>query len=504
MADITTITESAQALFSAIGDLVGLANMPEPQRPAKGKPDSGVIWTYKEFKTHYGRLQPKPMPIKKVWDSIYVQGGGTFKEIEETFAKDQDWYRSSVYITRKLLTDISKVSTKFPKVQSPGWSAMLYSRGADAVMGTIATLFKRANTCQKSLDSKAKSKGIVFGDINKWSPADMYWSSLVGRRALVDELKVANTAECYTFLELNRCITRLISSGDLLPLSLKKAGGKVKLVLVNFDPNCERDSVAWFYCGTISRGSTPMPSWKNWKSNTITSVGQDSPTGVVGQRKLSITTSAARDLQIQIAEKSTAKGTPRDGQRFIKIRHDASGGGATFKIQIYERKSQEPAGSLASPKQLGEVMNRVGKKGQKEGDAWFRNYTTAVGRFNADVGPSSSGAKTGGMTLYGWEAVPGDGVGPKKIGRSNNIVIDMRELYWAKKGMKIKPNEFKDRYEMLAGNASGKKITNVSLKELHAWLIKDKKRADKFVRYIYLYATSRSATSARFVIAKGV
>jgi len=503
MADITTVTESAQALFSAIGDLVGLKNMPAPQKPTRGDPNSGVIWTYDDFKRHYSQLQPKPMSIRKVWDSVYVDGGGSFAEIEETFARDEDWYRSSVYIARKLLADISKVSAKFPKVQSPGWSAMLYSRGADPVMGTIAKLFKKANTCQKELDSKAKSKGIVFGDINKWSPADIYWSSIKGRKALAEELKVANTSACYTFVELNTCIMNLIDRGDLLPLSLKKAGKSVKLVHVNFDPNCEKKSVAWFYCGTVSRGATPMRTWKNWKPNTITSVG---PAGKMRcQRKITTTTTAARDLQIHIAEKTTARGTPKDGQRFIKIRHDASGGGATFKIQIFEKKSQEPAGSLASPKQLGEVMNTVGKKGQREGSAWFSHYMSAVGEFNKVVGKPS--AKIGGMTLYGWDAVPGNGIGPKKIGKRNNDVIDMRELYWAKKKLektRLKPNELKDRYAMLAGNASGEKITNISLKELHAWLVADQKRADKFVRYVYLYATSRSATSARFVIAKGV
>ena len=512
MADITTITESAQALFSAIGDLVGLKNMPEPKKPNKGEPDSGCIWTYDDFKEHYkglrSRGQTNQMTIKKVWDSVHVQGGGSFKEIEDIFEKDAEWYRSSIYIARKLLVDIQTISKKFPMVESQGWSKILYSRGSDVVMGTIANLFKKANDCQKKLDSDAKSKGVIFGDVNKWSPADMYWSCPAARTALAKELTKANTAECYTFLELNKCIMRLIDSGGLLPLSLKKAGPAVKLVQVNFDRDCERKSVAWFYCGTLRRGNkTPMPTWSNWTPNKITSVGAG--TKIPGQRKIVYSGAAARDLVIQIAEKKSLRGQKQDGKRYIKIRHDASGGGATFKIQIYEQSGQEPAGSLASPKQLGGVMNKVGKKGGTAGTAWFSNYTRAVVEFNKVVGPSASSAKTGGMKLYGWEAVTDTGSPPYGIGKLNastkrkNTILDMRQLYWAKNNLKIKPNEYKDRYEMLAGNASGQKITNVCLKELHAWLKADQERADKFVRYVYLYATSRSATSARFVIAKG-
>ena len=85
---------------------------------------------------------------------------------------------------------------------------MFYFRGDDDLMGTISELFKSANT-QSSIANNQKK----FGDINKWSPADMYF----GSNKAVKDLKTLNTdpetkSNNLTFAELNNLIFCLNNS----------------------------------------------------------------------------------------------------------------------------------------------------------------------------------------------------------------------------------------------------------------------------------------------------
>jgi hypothetical protein len=73
---------------------------------------------------------------------------------------------------------------------------------------------------------------------------------------------------------------------------------------------------------------------------------------------------------------------------------------------------------------------------------------------------------------------------------------------------KLPKNEIAARYAVHAGNLSGRLVANVSCKALVEWLVDGMPggnkpgRTDKFVQYCYLFATSRSESSARFVIGK--
>ena len=85
-------------------------------------------------------------------------------------------------------------------------------------MENIGELYKRANETQKNLITEG-SKGIVFSNINKWSPADIYFASPAAKKQISDEVQ---SRKKMTFSILNRMISKMITEGQLLPLSLKK------------------------------------------------------------------------------------------------------------------------------------------------------------------------------------------------------------------------------------------------------------------------------------------
>ena len=143
-------------------------------------------------------------------------------------SSDNDWYKSSVNIATKLIKDINTIDKDFAKFQSPNWQDIFYFRGAAAekgrtsnVMELIGELFDAANKTNKQ-----------FGDINKWSPADIYFASKKASDTIVEQVNIVRSSKVsYTFDDLNLCINNLIDSGDLLGVSLKKATDEVHIVL---------------------------------------------------------------------------------------------------------------------------------------------------------------------------------------------------------------------------------------------------------------------------------
>ena len=69
---------------------------------------------------------------------------------------------------------------------------------------------------------------------------------------------------------------------------------------------------------------------------------------------------------------------------------------------------------------------------------------------------------------------------------------------------KLPKNEIAARYAVHLANLSGQLVANVSCAALVKWLSEGRKtgRTDMFVRNCYLFATSRTESSARFVIGK--
>jgi len=223
MADDTTKAEAAQALFCSIADYLG-------DREVAKSFDKRKYKTYNEFLSNY--TPPSKEGIGIIIKKAYKQNvktNATLQEIEEFLFEQPTWFHSSMSIAKKMITEVEKISKKFSRIKRATWSDIFYVRGDREIMGKISELFKRAN---ETLKANPGVKG--FGNINKWSPADIYFASDKSKRILSARI---SKSDKLTFDELNEMISNLIESGDLLPLSLKKQSGEVTVEKVNFDPS---------------------------------------------------------------------------------------------------------------------------------------------------------------------------------------------------------------------------------------------------------------------------
>ena len=208
----TKAFESAQALFCAMADFLG-------------KEKSKKVLNYKTYET-YGQFKSEKGNEKLISDSYnkLKTTGVSLDLIEKILIKDVDWYKSSVNIAVKLIDDISEIDKDFKKIQSPGWTDFLYYRGAKGgsdVMEDIEQLFTIAN-----------KKDKLFGDVNKWSPADIYFASKTAEKKI--QQVVSNPPQGFNFVNLNQLMNSLIDKGELLGVSLKKAPKEVHIYKINF------------------------------------------------------------------------------------------------------------------------------------------------------------------------------------------------------------------------------------------------------------------------------
>jgi hypothetical protein len=408
MAEQTAIQETAQALFCAMADFIGSAK-------------SDVVFDLKKYPTY---------PIfKDNWDSTYKSASidTVYKtkvdaptvrlgEIEGLFQKDLDWYRSSVQIAKKLIHEIDKISNKFVRIKSPNWSDLFYARGDKDVMDNIGALFKIANDTQKKLrmlkDSRAQ---LPFGNINKWCPADIYFSSPTAKQEIRQMLQARRNTSM-EFSDLNKFIDKLITSGELLPLSLKKQPKDVTIKLVNFQPSHEEKELSKY----------KFVRTNEWKPYTRTSP-------------------QTRDFQIFF--------DPTNPGRHIKMRHDASGAILKVEVQVLNVKSRE--GSIGSPDIFAELMMLSDPKSQGH-RAFLKAYFDGNAIF-------------------------------KKYANEKSLV-------------QLKTRDRK-AFDDARGALSALHVTNAFVPVLQDWF-RDTKRADRFVRLLFAYVTSRSSTSSKFVIAK--
>jgi hypothetical protein len=155
----------------------------------------------------------------------------TLENIDTFLVQNNDWYKSSVLIAKKLIKDITTIDPDY-KIKQAGFQKLYYFRGDDEVMLPIQELFEIAN--KSPVPGQPK-----FGDVNKWSPADIYFASEKAKKNIARELHQVRPTKSYTFPKLNILTSDLIDSGDLLPLSLKKTTKDVQLVKVNFDKKVE-------------------------------------------------------------------------------------------------------------------------------------------------------------------------------------------------------------------------------------------------------------------------
>ena len=198
----TKTAETAQALFCSIIDN-----------------NRTLIGDIKKYKT-YSELKSKVNNeiIKKAFKK--VESEVPLKEIETVLGEDNSWYVSSKDIAIGILEQIDK----FGKFQNQ-WQKIVYSRTTkDPIKKLINDLYKKGNN---SLEEKS------FSDINKWSPADIYFYTDKAENELS---KINDDDGITTFSQINDKLKKLIEDGELAPISLKKhTRGNVTLTKVNFN-----------------------------------------------------------------------------------------------------------------------------------------------------------------------------------------------------------------------------------------------------------------------------
>lgn len=295
MADQTSVQEAAQALFCAMADYNGVANI-EKIFDTKSYP------IYSLFRENWDSKN-KTSTVKKIFDDHVHAPGVSLKNIETLFKQDVSWYESSVSIAKHLVLDIQSISGNFNKIKTPKWTDIFYVRGDSDIMKNIESLYKIANKLQE------KTGGVVLGDVNKWSPADIYFASEAAKTDIKKLLAEAQKNPI-TFTKMNSSLSKLITEGHLLPVSLKKQPGKVHIVKVNFDRKKELEDIRKYgYFGT-----------SDWKKYTVA-------------------TPQTRDMKI-FYDSSSKK-------NHIKIRHDASSNKLTTEVVT--------SGALARGGSIGSV-----------------------------------------------------------------------------------------------------------------------------------------------------
>jgi hypothetical protein len=306
MADTTTLAESAQALFCALADYAILK-----KEKLDKIFDVNIAPTYSAFKLFWEKNNKFSDSIEDIYTKHTDTPKASYITLEKFLTKNVDWYKSSTLIAKKLVSDIDKVLGKTTGIKKPKASEVWFVRGDDSVMKNIEKLFDKANTTAKAINKieNIGAKGIVFGDINKWSPADIYFASDKARDKIQKVVDDNSNKTGFIFSSLNILINDLIEKGELLPLSLKKTTKEVVLQKVNFSRQEELKTISKYeYTGTSD--------WKPYR----------------------VERPQTRDMKVYFNPSS-----PKD---YIKIKHDVSGG--AFKCDIVYAGAEARAGSLAS------------------------------------------------------------------------------------------------------------------------------------------------------------
>ena len=230
MADSPKQAEAAQALFSAIVDY-------------RGAPLPYNIDNYIQFQEQYKR------EIRAVSRKV-VTPGVSLQSIETFLIKDNDWYKSSINIANKLLSATKTLSKKTYNKIKPKGIDLYYVRGDVNVFGSLDKLWKHTNNSTKKANLLEGKNSLVFNNINKWSPADIYLASAYAQRLLKTaasgnnfKYKLGSNGTTLTSIDnfqdfsvLNAFIKDLINKGELLPLSLKKSPDRKTTIIktINF------------------------------------------------------------------------------------------------------------------------------------------------------------------------------------------------------------------------------------------------------------------------------
>lgn len=420
----TPEAEGAQALFCYIADKIGIKQAQIEFAP------------YYKSKDSKGFFKKHEKIINEGFASNRVDTERDKNRILDYIERNDDWFISSMRIAETILGEIASISGKFKKITAPGWQDLFYTHGDDDVMKVMSVLFKSANN-----QSSKTGGGKYFGDLNKWSPADIYFATAKAKKNLKDLSKDRETIkDNLTFAKLNQTTIDLIDDGELLPLSLKKVNKMIVIKKVNFDRKSEEALLADTYCKGIKKWN-PMKGDFEFKNS-----------------KFQISDySGGRDIRV-LLESGGKKGD-------LQFRHTPASGGRPskgFKTVLSYKGSSALGGQVVGIPLLTKVIGQVDKEFASKITTTFNsNYTkfeTAVNRYND----------------YG---------GGKKRYQSG------------KKDLKKTFNED-------VGAISAITIMNPLRKVIDDYFKSPKEQQNNVVRAIFAYTASRTPMSSPFVIAK--
>ena len=188
----TSHAEGAQAIFCYIADILGATETKKQFRPyllqqkarvtydMQAEPGNllGATYDVEFFFKQYKQIIDKGFKEKR----IKVRGAKgktlTKQSIIKYVKSNKQWFISSLRIAEYILSNTSKINNQFAKIENIDWQDLYYVRGDKAVMDTMAQLFKLANQTFAKADASNRK---AFGDVNKWSPADMYFASQLSK-----------------------------------------------------------------------------------------------------------------------------------------------------------------------------------------------------------------------------------------------------------------------------------------------------------------------------------
>ena len=431
MADSPKEAEAAQALFCSIADYVGKGNIDK-------------VLNLKEYKTYYLFKQAQQKNIDIAYKQLDVPGI-SLERIEKFLTDKTDWYQSSVLTGIKLIKELTSIDPDFEKLSKPKWQNIFYVRGAKADKGRSANTMENIEALWKI----ANKNDYKFGDVNKWSPADIYFVSENAEKIVKDEVtsltKKARKGsgkiqDSYDFTDLNSLVNKLVDDGDLLPLSLKKVQKSATLLKYNFDRKKEEKELAdikYYGISDWSRLYTPQKP-------------------------------VTRDIKIYFSPDKKAK---------LKIRHDPTNDRFSvtkaIKAEIEVSGAGGRGGSTTSMNIISQIISRVDKQFANEVktayDRGIKEYENELQKLNIAYGVKAGQNKN---VLKS--------TNPKQYEAYKEDRIHLSGVHLLNKLMPT-------IYKWFKGNEGDKKLEHLNVKVLQ-----------KFIEY----TSSRSPQSGKFVITK--
>ena len=481
MSDTTAKFESAQALFCAIADGVGKDNVDKVL-------NLHTYPTYAEFSEEGKGWGRKTNQDRILQASKFLDTTAGIDEIEIFLNKNKSWYVSSVLIAKKLIKFLdTKVDKDFAPLQKPGIDRY-YFRGDIPIMGKIGELFKIANNNTDWIKLTGQTK---FGDINKWSPADIYFAS---NRAIgkINTHHKNVKAKKYNLDKLNALVNGLLDAGQLLPLSLKKQTKSVQIQTVNFDQDVKAKMVngAWENNKLVGGLWYHKNRHSEWKPYTPLDRWGHSP---YEPKSKEIKDGApSRDIRIYVSDSQTRTSLKGD----IQMRHDANDSKGSWKVDFKYTGAGSRGGSVVSDRVFKELLDAVNPAVSKNFGAAYDAGTTEYQKImKTNWDGSGKGLSTFKKTIRADKEPPYD-----------TYVNNRVPTVFTGKGAKDDP------YSNMRGEISATTVINRVMPVLVTWLnspeanaVKDGHETcevDDFIRILFQYVTSRAPKSAKFVIAK--